>query len=142
MSKAWTRVMDDLSDSPKVFRFAEVAGISRAAAFGCMVRWLNWVDAHCETAKTGLNAEVLDDVMFGIEGTGAALRAIGWVELVQEEPGEGPWRVRVAEFEKYLSPTSKKRALAARRVEKMRGKKADKESAAAGSSGVMKGGAA
>lgn len=124
--KPWTRIQDDLADSAKVFRFAEVAGISRAAAYGCMVRWLTWVDAHCTTAETGLNAEDVHEVMYGIKNTGEALEAIGWVEFVQEVKGKSPWRVRVAEFDKYLSPTSKERAMNAKRVQRHRADKAKK----------------
>lgn len=116
--KAFTRIFDDLADGAKVFAFAEAAGISRAAALGCMVRWLTWVDANCTTHVTGLRAECVSELVFGVRGVWDGLVAIGWVDM--DEKGY----VVVCDYDKYLSPTSKARAAEAERKARLRCRKA------------------
>lgn len=115
--KPWTRILDDLADSAKVFTVARVLQVKPAAAFGCMVRWLTWVDAHCSTPQTGLTVADMECVCFGMRGVYEALVAIGWV--VCDEFG----CVVVQDYDKYLSPTSKERAKNTERVNRHRKQK-------------------
>lgn len=113
--KAWIRLNSLLPNSPKVAQVAQYMDLSsHDEALGLMVRWLCWVDMYCETEVTGLHSKDVDD-MFGGNFCGA-LKEIGWVELHGTH-------VVICDFDKYLSPTSKKRACAANRVAKSRAAK-------------------
>lgn len=120
-ARNFIRLRGELAEGRKVFRVADAVECSRNEALGIMVRWLLWVDAHCDTPDTGLDWIQVDELL-GQDGVFRALEAIGWVEL-----REGT--VRVLEFEKHLSPTAKERQLTAARVAAC---KARKRAAAAG----------
>ena len=121
-----TRILDTLPDSRKVFTVARALRVKPAYAFGCMVRWLTWVDAHCTSDQTNITPEELELVCFNTKGLHNALVAIGWVGL--DENGF----VRVKKYDKYLSPTSKARVYDAERKSKQRNraKAADKKGGA------------
>lgn len=98
------RLSNMLPDSPKVAKFARICRVPQDVALGLMVRWLCWVDRHCTDACTGLLPKELDQLVFGsVADLTNGLMRIGWVEL------DGDGCVCVAEFEKYCSPTAKRR---------------------------------
>lgn len=120
-ARNFIRLRGELADGRKVFVAADAMGCGRDKALGILCRWLLWVDAHCETADTGLDWGQVDELL-GCEGVFRALEAIGWVE--QREGA-----VRVLEFGKYLDPTAKVRQMTAARVAACR---ARRRAAAAG----------
>lgn len=120
-ARNFIRLRGELADGRKVFVAADAMGCGRDKALGILCRWLLWVDAHCETADTGLDWGQVDELL-GCEGVFRALEAIGWVEQ-----REGT--VRVLEFGKYLDPTAKVRQMTAARVAACR---ARRRAAAAG----------
>lgn len=120
-ARNFIRLRGELADGRKVFVAADAMGCGRDKALGILCRWLLWVDAHCETADTGLDWGQVDELL-GCEGVFRALEAIGWVEQ-----REGT--VRVLEFGKYLDPTAKVRQMTAARVAAC---KARRRAAAAG----------
>lgn len=107
-ARNFIRLRGELADGRKVFRVADMLYCDRDKALGLLARWLLWVDAHCETADTGLDWGQVDELL-GCEGVFRALEAIGWVEL-----HEGT--VMVLEYDKYLAPTAKTRQATAARV--------------------------
>lgn len=107
-ARNFIKLRGELADGRKVFRVADELECSRDEALGVMCRWLLWVDAHCETAYTGLDWTQVDELL-GCKGVFRALVGIGWVE-------EHEGAVLVREFDKYLDPTAKKRQLAAERI--------------------------
>lgn len=112
-ARNFVKVRGELVDSRKVFTACKFLGANRNEVLGLLVRWLLWVDAHCECADTGLRAEDVNDVV-GDEYGFDALCQIGWVERVEDGT------VRVCEFEKYLSPSAKQRQATAARVSAFR----------------------
>lgn len=107
-ARNFIRLRGELAEGRKVFRVADELECSRDEALGVMCRWLLWVDAHCESADTGLDWTQVDELI-GRDGVFRGLEAIGWVEV-----REGT--VYVLEFEKHLDPTAKQRQAVAARV--------------------------
>lgn len=123
-ARNFIKLRGDLLDSPKVFQAADAMNCERDKALGVLVRWLLWVDAHCETEDTGLDECQVDELL-GTDGVMVALESIGWVERTQDG------KVRVCEFDKYLEPTAKNRQRAAERIAAHRwGKKPAKKGTA------------
>lgn len=120
-ARNFIRLRGELADGRKVFVAADAMGCGRDKALGILCRWLLWVDAHCETADTGLCLAQVDELL-GEIGAYSALSQIGWVDT---QDGT----VRVLEYDKYLAPTAKMRQLTAARVAACR---ARKRAAAAG----------
>lgn len=125
-ARNFVKVRGELVDSRKVFTACKFLGANRNEVLGLLVRWLLWVDAHCECADTGLRAEDVNDVV-GDEYGFDALCQIGWVERVEDGT------VRVCEFEKYLSPSAKQRQATAARVSAFR----ERRRAAAAAAGEL-----
>lgn len=120
-ARNFIRLRGELADGRKVFVAADAMGCGRDKALGILCRWLLWVDAHCETADTGLCLAQVDELL-GEIGAYSALSQIGWVDT---QDGT----VRVLEFGKYLDPTAKVRQMTAARVAACR---ARRRAAAAG----------
>lgn len=131
-ARNFIRLRGELAEGRKVFQAAQELGVSRDEALGMLCRWLLWVDAHCETAETGLTFEQVGEVI-GHSGFCSALEEIGWVSVII--PGE---LVRVLEFEKYLEPTAKNRQRAAERIAAHRWGKKDAKPAKPAKKGTAK----
>lgn len=122
-ARNFVRLRGELADGRKVFAAADAMDCDRDKALGVLCRWLLWVDAHCESAVTGLDWHQVDELL-GVDGAYRALSAIGWVEMYDGT-------VRVCEFDKYLEPTAKNRQRAAERIAAHRwGKKPAKKGTA------------
>lgn len=116
----WVRINTTLPDSAKVIALSRLLKCSLNEALGVMVRWLCWLDSHTEDGKSGLLMGEVDDLICGKSGACSALCAIGWVD------GDANGYVCAVDYEKYNTPNTKAKTLAAARQKKSRNNKKQK----------------
>ena len=114
----YIRIKNTLPNSPKVMQLARELECSLEEALGVMVRWLAWLDMYTEEGKTGLAMTEVSSLVFGncCREYAEALVAIGWAELVDG-------KVCAVDFDKYCTPTAKKRISGMERQRKHRAMK-------------------
>lgn len=120
----FVRLLNTLPESPKVAKLARFCKVPQDSALGLMVRWLCWVDKYLPEPNSGLTPKEIDNLVFGYGVClTKGLLAIGWVEL--DDQG----CVCVTEFEKYCSPTAKRRLkeTAKKRATRVQQKKHEEE---------------
>ena len=116
----WIKVLNTLPRSRAVFALARALRCKRHAALGLAVEWLCWLDEHSSNGETGmLDAEISD--MLGWQGAAEALSSVGWVS--HDEQGY----VFAVDFEAHNGETSKRRAIGAKRVERCRMSRAERD---------------
>lgn len=110
---SWIKLQTTLPRSPEVIILASALGLSRREALGLVVEYFCWLDEQTTDGCTALSASQLDLVL-DRQGFAEALVSIGW--MASDENGI----MFVLDFDKHNGETAKKRALTARRVEKLR----------------------
>lgn len=108
MAGDWIKMRSNLWDDPRVARICDETDQSEAAVVGALY-WL-WAaaDQHTETGvMVGLSLRQIDRKT-GVQGFGAALQTIGWIE-------ETPDGVRIVNFEEHNGESAKRRCSDAKR---------------------------
>lgn len=134
MSAEWIKMRGNLWDDPRVGKIVDLTGAQEAMVVGALY-WL-WAtaDQHTEDGfMAGMTLRQLDRKT-GLQGFGAALVAIGWIECSDEG-------VQISGFEEHNGSSAKKRLMTARRVaaHKAGGNAADVVVGAAGAELVTQG---
>jgi hypothetical protein len=146
MAGDWIQMRHDLPDDPAVIGIAELTGLDEYGVIGRLHRVWTWADrqtidgfapiikasqdrnapsvtnvtepalrnAHDSVALSWLDRYVHRD------GFGAAMVAVGWLEI--SERG-GMLGILIPKFDEYISESSKQRALTSRRAKKHRTKR-------------------
>lgn len=108
MAGEWLKMRHDLQDDPDVIRIAAECRIDEDYVVGKLHRVWSWVDRHTvDGVVEGIGMWWVDR-MSRLEGFGAALVRVGWLE----ETGSG---LRFPRFDRHCSDTAKSRAMDARR---------------------------
>lgn len=118
----YIRIKNTLPNSPKVMLLARELECSQNEALGVMVRWLAWLDMYTEDGNTKLSPTEVDAHIFGNVDNGYfyALETIGWATTDADN------KVFAIDFDKYCTPTAKKRISGMERQRKHRAKKGGK----------------
>jgi hypothetical protein len=120
MSQAWIKIETVTADKIEIARVATALGMDRYAVLGRLIRLWGYFDQHSLDGHIdGVNASFIDGLV-GHPGFCAQLVAVGWMEI--DEAG-----VTLPNFDRHNGATAKSRALAARRLEKHRGRTVAKE---------------
>lgn len=117
MAGDWIKMRSNLWDDPRVARIVDATDTSEAAVVGALY-WL-WAtaDQHTEDGVlAGMSLRALDRKT-GVQGFGAALVSVGWLE-------DGAEGVRVVRFEEHNGRSAKRRC--SESVRKMSARDADK----------------
>jgi len=117
MAGDWIKMRSNLWDDPRVARIVDATDSSEAAVVGALY-WL-WAtaDQHTEDGVLiGMSLRALDRKT-GVQGFGAALVSVGWLE-------DGAEGVRVVRFEEHNGRSAKRRC--SESVRKMSARDADK----------------
>ena len=115
----YIRIKNLLPDSVKVMQLSREWVCSLDEALGGMVRWLCWLDLHTTDGKTGLTVSELSELVFHEDNTEVVngLIVIGWAAT------DADGKVYAVDFDKYCTPTAKKRISGMERQRKHRAKK-------------------
>lgn len=120
MAGDWIKLEKCSPNKPEVMRLARMWGIPQDQAFGVLARFWIWLDDACvDGVVDGVASHEIDDMM-RFPGFAQGLRAVGWLEI-----DEDYLRIRVPNFDKHNSETSKKRALKSDRQARWRAKPVD-----------------
>lgn len=128
MAGDWIKMRGNLWDDPRVSKLCDLTDQSEAAIVGAMY-WL-WAaaDQHTEDGlMPGLTLRQIDRKT-GVQGFGAALCQIGWLE-------DNPDGVRIVNFEEHNGTSAKRRCTDAQRkanVRNVSASDADKQQTEAG----------
>ena len=105
MAGDWIKVEKTSGSKPEVLRIAELLQIHPAHAFGLCVRFWCWCDDQMTTGDAMSVTHQTLDALLGHDGFCEALVKVGWMRTRYR-------RIRVVNFDRHLSQTSKKRAIA------------------------------
>lgn len=108
MAADWIKMRGNLWDDPRVSRLCDLTDQGEAAIIGGLY-WL-WASADQHTADgylPGLSVRQIDRKT-GVQGLGAALCEIGWIE-------ESPDGVRIVNFEEHNGSSAKRRVMESQR---------------------------
>ena len=109
----WIKMRHVLPDEVEVLAMAARLSLSQEAVVGHLLRVWSWFDLHTRDGNAPCVTLVTLDALARCAGFGDAMVAVGWMEL-------SVTGVRVPNFDRHNGATAKKRALTARRVEKLR----------------------
>lgn len=108
MAGDWIKMRTNLWDDPRVSRLCDLTGSSEAAVIGGLYWLWAMADDHTEDGiLPGLTTRAVDRKT-GVQGLGAALVSIGWVE----EQDDG---LRIVGFEEHNGTSAKRRCMEAQR---------------------------
>lgn len=114
MAPLWIKITHWTPDKPEVFCVAELLKIDPDAVIGKLVRVWIWADQQIEDCCALSVTKASLDRIACVTGFSDALEKVGWLE--QNKDG-----LVFSNFDRHNGATAKKRALAAKRMEKRRG---------------------
>lgn len=113
MAGEWMKIELALPDKPEVHYIAGVLSIDPDAVVGKLIRVWSWFDKHTEDGNAlGVTISLLDRLT-NVTGFGEAMMLAGWIEQHDKT-------LHMPKFDSHTSESSKKRALTAKRVAKIR----------------------
>lgn len=113
-SEDWVKVEKSTARKPEVLQIAAALGLHPDHAFGICVRFWMWVDDNLSRECRAMSAtESVLDAIIGRDGFTSAMISAGWLEVTDTE-------IRIPNFERHLSKSSKKRAENSRRQRECR----------------------
>ena len=131
MAGDWLQIRCDLPDDPDVIAIAEDLEITEEQVVGCLVKVWSWFSNHTINGDApGVTKKRLDRIA-GVTGFCEAMENRGW--FVEKKTG-----CCIPNFYRYMSNSSKKRALSRIRQEKYRNKTLRSERNESNASGVTK----
>ena len=131
MAGDWLQIRCDLPDDPDVIAIAEDLEITEEQVVGCLVKVWSWFSNHTINGDApGVTKKRLDRIA-GVTGFCEAMENRGW--FVEKKTG-----CCIPNFYRYMSNSSKKRALSRIRQEKYRNKTLRSERNENNASGVTK----
>ena len=115
MAGDWIQMRHDLADDPAVVQLAADCGLEIDHVIGKLWRLWSWADRQTVNGNApGVTLVTLDSVI-GQNGFGKVLESVGWLRVNARG-------IAIPKFDRYISESAKKRALAARRARRFRGK--------------------
>jgi len=109
----WLKVELALPDKPEVHYIANALKLDPDAVVGKLFRVWAWFDQHTENGDAlGVTFALLDRIT-GVTGFGEAMMLAGWMEQRDKV-------LHMPKFDSHTSQSSKKRALTAKRMAKLR----------------------
>ena len=115
MAGDWIKVRHDLPADPAVFAIAAALNMREAEVVGTLLKFWIWGDQQTVDGNAVGVTESSLDRYIGVPGFAKAMSDVGWLEL----NGAG---CSIPKFERHISQSAKKRALASKRVEEFRAK--------------------
>jgi hypothetical protein len=113
MAGDWIKVEKTSDGKPEVLRIAELLHVHPTHAFGLCVQFWCWCDDQMTSGNAlGVTYATLNSLL-GHDGFCEALVKVGWLRTRQG-------RICVTNFDRHLSESSKKRALANKRKQSFR----------------------
>lgn len=112
MAGSWIKLRHDIFDAPEMRRLARATGLDQDQVLGKLARFWSWADRHGVNGRLDVELEDVDDQV-GQVGFAAALVSVGW--LSTQEGG-----IVIPHWERHFSDSAKARALAAKRMERVR----------------------
>lgn len=120
MAENWIRMRLNLVDDPAVIEMAEALGIPEQCVVGYLHTIWCWASKHCNGGTvTGVTPVTLGRVT-RCERIPELMVTVGWLETLKID---GRDAIRFPNWDRWLSQSSKARALTARRVETHRKRK-------------------
>jgi hypothetical protein len=116
----WIKLEKCSPNKPEIMRLARLWGMSQDAAFGAVARFWIWIDDACVDGLVDGVASHEVDAMMHFAGFAQGLVAVGWLEIDDTKPS-----LRIPNFAKHNTETSKKRALKNDRQARWRAKHVD-----------------
>ncbi len=121
----WLRIRLDIFRDPAVIRLAELMMTDRATTVGMLVHFWSWCNEQSDNGHVNVTAEFVDSHVAHVAKRPPrkaktfvnSMVFVGWLAL---EEIDGVEVVAVPEFERYMSESSKKRALERIRKESVR----------------------
>lgn len=120
MAGDWIKLEKCSPNKPEVMRLARLWGVSQDAAFGALTRFWIWIDDACVDGLVDGVASHEVDAMMRFEGFAQGLKAVGWLDIDDAKPC-----IKIPNFGKHNSETSKKRALTSDRQARWRANHVD-----------------
>jgi len=105
---SWIKVDVTTCDKVKIIHIARACGVRVNEAFGAWFRLWAWFDGVTEDGRLDFLRPEDCDAKAGLNGIGAALADVGWIEF-------GERGAIIIGWEKHNGKSAKKRALAADR---------------------------
>lgn len=104
---SWIKMRTDLRQDPAVMQLSNLLRLPRDHVVGLLHRFWSWADG--QTADGRIPFVSFDDVddEVGHKGFAAALKEVGWLKKVTEEPGGG---ILIPNFERHNGESAKRRA--------------------------------
>lgn len=117
---SWIKVENTTPNKPEILRLSRLLGVSRDDAFGKAMRFWIWIDGVSVDGRVDGVASPDVDAVVGAVGVAAALAAVGWLQIDDENHV-----IHVPHFERHNGESAKARGLRAKRQAKWRGKRVD-----------------
>jgi hypothetical protein len=113
MASNWTKVTHDIEDKREVIQIAGLTGLDSDAVLGKLIRIWIWADKETiDGYVRGVTSAFLD-TKARHSGFAKAMKAAGWL-------GEDEGGIRIPNFDRHMSESAKKRALAVVRMQNSR----------------------
>lgn len=100
----WVKVEKSTARKPEVLQIASALGVHPDEAFGLCIRFWMWVDDNLSQECRAMCAtKSVLDTLIGRDGFTTQLVNVGWLEIHDDH-------IRIPNFDRHLSKSSKKRA--------------------------------
>ena len=109
VSMSWIKVDVTTCDKVKIIHIARACGVRVNEAFGAWFRLWAWFDGVTEDGRLDFLKPEDCDAKAGLNGIGAALADVGWIEF-------GERGAIIIGWDKHNGKSAKKRAMTALRV--------------------------
>ena len=113
MAGDWIQMRTDLADDPAVIAMSAALGIDADWVVGKLHGIWSWANTHTKDGYASVTLEWLD-VRARCANFGAAMRAVGWLEVTEDG------RVLFPKYSRYNGKSAKKRALSRDRMKRYR----------------------